>query len=179
MAKMVLFLDIDGVIHTRTNPGAELLGSHQGRCLYGSPSVFVKPLLQAIDRATSIKPFWLSSGWRQAANVWNQWADIKPWAMGYPISFRQAQFVLEQYRNQLILDEIEDGKAIAALYHAPQWAEQIVWIEDGFSEPATHWSTLDQRVTLIDTIHPSDPTLTGIQAWNIELIVETLAIRLD
>ncbi|NEQ97333.1 MAG: hypothetical protein F6K30_11505 [Cyanothece sp. SIO2G6] len=178
MAKIVLFLDIDGVIHTRGNSGVELLGSHQGKPLHGCPSVFVKPLLQAIDRTTTIKPFWLSSGWRQAANVWNQWARISPWSIGYPLSFRQTQFVLGQYRKKLTLDEVEDAKTIATLYHSPQWADQIVWIEDGFSESAINWSRFDSRVILIDTTHLSDPDLTGIQAWNIELILQTLAISL-
>ena len=63
------------------------------------------------------------------------------------------------------------------IYHSGN-APKIVWIEDGFSQSAIAWSALDQRVNLINTVHPSDPLLLGIQAWNIESILESLDIKL-
>jgi hypothetical protein len=83
-----------------------------------------------------------------------------------------------RYGKQLKLDEMVDSKTIAVLYHAGN-APKIVWIEDGFEQSAIAWSKSDPRVTLINTIHPSDPSLLGIQSWNIELILESLNITLE
>ncbi|CAN1211606.1 hypothetical protein TUMEXPCC7403_15490 [Tumidithrix helvetica PCC 7403] len=173
MEPVVLFLDIDGVVNTSINSRSQLLGTYQGRDLYGSPSPMVKPFLHDVDRAKHIKPIWMSSGWREHSNIWNRWAGIAPWTVGYPISFEKSRYITGKYGKQLTLDELEDGKTIAVLYHAGN-APKIIWIEDGFPESALTWAKLDTRVHLINTIHPSDPLLLGIQSWNIELILNAL-----
>ncbi|PZO41501.1 MAG: hypothetical protein DCF19_09890 [Pseudanabaena frigida] len=178
MEQIFLFLDIDGVVNTSINADSQFLGTYQDKDLRGSPSPLVNPLLKAIDRAEHIKPFWISSGWREHSNIWNRWAGITPWTVGYPITFAKINYVISRYRKQLELDEIDDSKTIAVIYHSGN-NPKIVWIEDGFSQSAIAWAALDRRVNLISTIHPSDPLLLGIQAWNIESILESLNIELE
>ena len=177
MEQIFLFLDIDGVVNTSINADSQFLGTYQDKDLRGSPSPLVKPLLKAIDQAEHIKPFWMSSGWREHSNIWNRWAGLASWTVGYPITFAKANYVIGRYRKQLELDEIDDSKTIAVIYHSGN-TPKIVWIEDGFSQSAIAWAALDQRVNLINTVHPSDPLLLGIQAWNIESILESLDIKL-
>jgi len=178
METVFLFLDIDGVVNTSVNADSQFLGTYQGRDLRGSPSPYVQPFLHAVDRAEHIKPFWMSSGWREHSNIWNRWAGIAPWAVGYPIDFAKARYVMGRYGKQLSLDEIDDSKTIAVLYHSGN-TPKIVWIEDGFSQSAMTWAKLDPRVTLINTIHPEDLSLLGIQNWNIGLISQALNITLE
>jgi len=178
MEKTFLFLDIDGVINTSVNSLSQFLGTFQGKDLRGSPSPLVKPLLNAIDKAEHIQPFWMSSGWQQHSTIWNRWAGHAPWTVGYPITFAKANYIMGRYGKQLNLDEMVDSKTISVLYHAGN-APKIVWIEDGFEQSVIAWSKSDPRLTLINTIHPSDPSLLGIQSWNIKLILESLNITLE
>lgn len=178
MEQIFLFVDVDGVINTSINVDSQFLGTYQGMDLFGGPSPLAKAFLQAVDQAQHIKPFWMSSGWREHSNVWNRWAEVTPWIVGYPISFNKAKYVMDRYARQLSLDEIDDGKTIAVLYHSGN-IPRIVWIEDGFPQSAILWAEQDSRVTLINTIHPSDPSLLGIQTWNIDSISQALNIKLD
>jgi len=179
MEQIFLFLDIDGVVNTSLEYSrSKFLGKYQGRDLFGSPSPLAKSFLHAVDKANHIKPFWMSSGWQLNSNIWNCWAGISPWSIGYPISSDKIRSVIEKYQRQFALNEIDDTKTIAVLSHSEN-AQKIVWIEDGFPESAIIWVKSDRRTILIDTIHSSDASLLGIQAWNIGAIEQVLGITLE
>jgi len=177
MQEIVLFLDIDGVINVRGLYLSELIGCYQRFDLYACPVPLARQFMQALDRSESIKPFWMSKGWRKHATLWNQWAQTRPWRVAYPISFVQMRDVMAQNRG-FLLDEIEDSKTLAAIWHSRN-ATQVVWIEDGFPDSALAWAKRDSRVTLISTLHDSEPTQIGINAGNIDKILAALKLKLD
>lgn len=177
MEKIMLFVDIDGVINVRSLGNSEFIGRYQGFDLYGSPVPMARRFLQIVDQADWIKPLWISWGWRKHAVLWNHWSKTRPWQTGYPISYREIKDVITNY-PKMSLDEIEDGKTLAAIWHSKK-ANKIVWIEDGFPSSAIAWAKADNRVTLIDTLHPSDMTQSGIQTWNIDKIEAALNLNLN
>jgi hypothetical protein len=176
MPKIHLFLDIDGVINTRTQ-SAQFLSKYQGHDLHGFPVPLALPLLQAIDQADWIKPYWLSSGWQTHSIVWNQWAKTKIWPCAYPITAQQTRYIVSTSKLDPSIIAEKDGKTIAAIYHS-KICEKIVWIEDGFPPSAIVWANQDPRVILIDTLHPTDYSLRGINDWNITQITESLELQL-
>jgi DNA modification methylase len=178
MEQIFLFLDIDGVICTKIDSSSEFLGTYQEIDLFGTSPPLAKSFLQAVDRSKHIRPFWMSSGWQEHSIVWNFWAKTAPWTAGYPISCSNVQSIINKYGRQLSLDDMYDSKTIAVLHHSEN-ANKIVWIEDGFEQSAIDWAEIDSRVTLIDTIHPSNPSLLGIQTWNIDVIFQSLGIGLQ
>jgi hypothetical protein len=77
-----------------------------------------------------------------------------------------------------LLDDMEGRKTKAALWHSGT-GSRVVWVEDGFQESALSWARMDSRVTLINTLHPSDPAQTGIHPWNIDTIKAALNLEFD
>jgi hypothetical protein len=78
-----------------------------------------------------------------------------------------------------LLDDMEGHKTKAALWHSGTGSRRVVWVEDGFQETALAWARMDSRVTLISTLHASDPAQTGIHPWNIEAIKAALNLEFD